>query len=306
MSAEREEELLEERPPVEDEERVIDEDNPRRTRGNAGGGDDAEDAAEREEAPRGDQGGEQTREAPHPRDLPGVTVLVRNVSFDARREDIEDAFSAFGNVIDVHMPKDYATRRPKGLAFVKYAVQSEADEAVEKGTNMSILGREVRCEIATAQRKSADEYARDRPPRRDYDDRRRYDDRPRYDDRGRGGYDDRPRYDDDRGRGGYDDRRYDDRGRGGYDDRRPPRRDYDRRDDRPYAPRPRGVCYAWREGKCDRGDSCRFAHSEDGAGDFRRDDRRGDRPPQVCYDWQRGQCTRGDSCRFVHEGEQRA
>jgi len=301
MSAEGE---AEERVVDEEEERVIDEDNPRRSRGNAGD----EDDAEREEAPRGDEGGngEQTREGPHPRDLPGVTVLVRNVSFDARREDIEDAFSAFGNVIDVHMPKDYATRRPKGLAFVKYAVQSEADEAVEKGTNMSILGREVRCEIATAQRKSADEYARDRPPRRDFDDRRRYDDRPRHDDRGRGGYDDRSRYDD-RGRGGHDDRRYDDRGRGGYDDRRPPRRDYDRRDDRPYAPRPRGVCYAWREGKCDRGDSCRFAHSEDAsAGDFRRDDRRGDRPPQVCFDWQRGQCTRGDSCRFVHEGEQRA
>ena len=32
----------------------------------------------------------------------------------------------------------------------------------------------------------------------------------------------------------------------------------------------------------------------------------GDRPRGVCFDWQKGRCDRGESCRFAHEGEQRA
>ena len=35
-------------------------------------------------------------------------------------------------------------------------------------------------------------------------------------------------------------------------------------------------------------------------------DRGGDRPRGVCFDWQKGRCDRGESCRFAHEGEQRA
>lgn len=28
-------------------------------------------------------------------------------------------------------------------------------------------------------------------------------------------------------------------------------------------PKPRGVCYAWQKGECTRGDTCRFAHSDE-------------------------------------------
>ena len=273
------------------EQREIDEDNPRRVADEPAA--DEGGAADHGDGDRGAPPPPVRDEPPNPRDLPGVSVLVRNISFDAHEDDIRDKFQAYGNVLDVYMPKDRETGRKRGLAFVKYAIQGEAEDAVEKATGMDIMGREVRCEIATERRKNPDEM------------------------RGRGG-------------GGYDDRRGGDR-RGGYD----------RRDDRPYAreDRPRGVCYAWRENRCDRGDSCRFAHSEDGGGGgggYRgggdrgyggdcgyggdrggdrwggdRDrgyggDRGGDRPRGVCFDWQKGRCDRGESCRFAHEGEQRA
>jgi hypothetical protein len=56
-----------------------------------------------------------------------------------------------------------------------------------------------------------------------------------------------------------------------------PRRDAPRGGDRGGSRNP-GVCYDWQAGKCQRGDSCRFTHSDDaprGAGGGGRDDRGG-------------------------------
>ena len=247
-----------------DDDRMHDDDNPRRAAGDDRRADDRDERVE--------------RDGPHPRDLPGVTVLVRNISWDAREDDVRALFEPHGNVLDVYMPKDYQTKRPKGLAFVKYAVQNEADNAIAACNDARLLDREIRCEIAQGKAKSADEFRAQAPRRDDRRDFNRRDDRR--DDR-RGGYDDRRGGHDDR-RGGYDDRRggfddrrggFDDR-RGGFDDRRGGDRrgggSYERRDDRPYAPRgdrpggdrPRGLCYDFRDGKCQRGDSCRFSHDD--------------------------------------------
>jgi len=92
------------------------------------------------------------------------------------------------------------------------------------------------------------------------------------------------------------------------------------------------VCFAWQKGVCDRGDSCRFAHSEDGGGGgggyggggggMGYGGRNGGggfgggnsfgggggfggagRKRGVCFAWQRGECFRGDSCKFSHEDD---
>ncbi|GMH99853.1 hypothetical protein TrST_g9149 [Triparma strigata] len=94
-----------------------------------------------------------------------------------------------------------------------------------------------------------------------------------------------------------------------------------------FAPRPRGVCYDWQKGICQRGMSCRFAHSEQPGGDPNQggpvDPNGGQmglggdpyqnfggqqgggnnygRSRGVCYDWQKGICQRGDGCRFSHD-----
>lgn len=80
-------------------------------------------------------------------------------------------------------------------------------------------------------------------------------------------------------------------------------------------------CGDWKRGRCDRGDSCRFAHvgagggsggggggGGDECGDFKRGKcNRGDacrfahvKPTQPCRDFEQGKCTRGDTCKFVH------
>lgn len=63
----------------------------------------------------------------------------------------------------------------------------------------------------------------------------------------------------------------------------------------------RGVCFDWQKGQCNRGPSCRFAHSEGVAPGYGGYGGFFGRSRGVCYDWQKGQCNRGPSCRFLHE-----
>mmetsp|Transcript_17790 Transcript_17790/g.45037 ORF Transcript_17790/g.45037 Transcript_17790/m.45037 type:complete len:233 (+) Transcript_17790:49-747(+) len=50
----------------------------------------------------------------------------------------------------------------------------------------------------------------------------------------------------------------------------------------------RDECGDYKRGKCDRGDTCRFAHVK---------------PTQECRDYRAGRCTRGSNCKFLHDNE---
>ena len=52
-------------------------------------------------------------------------VFVGNLSFDVTREELIEAFSAAGKVVDAKVPTDRETGRPRGFAFVEF----EDDEA---------------------------------------------------------------------------------------------------------------------------------------------------------------------------------
>lgn len=71
------------------------------------------------------------------------------------------------------------------------------------------------------------------------------------------------------------------------------------------------VCYAHQRGECQRGESCRFSHSNEeggggggGGGGFSGGYNSAPRNKTgTCYAHQRGECQRGDSCRYNHEEE---
>jgi RNA recognition motif-containing protein len=75
-------------------------------------------------------------------------VKVDNLPYDTRPEDLKDVFSKYGEVKDIYLPKDRASGRPRGFAFVRYAEQSEADAAVAAEQGAMLLGRPVTLEIA--------------------------------------------------------------------------------------------------------------------------------------------------------------
>lgn len=64
------------------------------------------------------------------------------------------------------------------------------------------------------------------------------------------------------------------------------------------------VCQNFRRGRCNRGASCRFAHTEQKTADVVEEvSFYQKRFQSICYNWQKsGSCVRGDKCAFQHEG----
>jgi cold-inducible RNA-binding protein len=71
-------------------------------------------------------------------------VFVGNLSFDVTRDELIQAFSAAGKVVDAKVPTDRETGRPRGFAFVEF----ESDEAAEKSITLmngkDLKGRPLR------------------------------------------------------------------------------------------------------------------------------------------------------------------
>jgi len=80
-----------------------------------------------------------------------------------------------GDVVEVFLPTDRATGRPRGFAFVEFADESAAYEAIEKLNGHELNGRSLRVTEAQERRPSG-------PPRMP----QQFDDRGDFDDRGGG------------------------------------------------------------------------------------------------------------------------
>jgi RNA recognition motif-containing protein len=64
---------------------------------------------------------------------------VGNLSFDVTRDELIEAFSAAGKVVDAKVPTDRETGRPRGFAFVEF----ESDEAAQKSISL-LNGRDLK------------------------------------------------------------------------------------------------------------------------------------------------------------------
>lgn len=56
--------------------------------------------------------------------------------------------SSAGEVVDVYLPADRATGRPRGFAFVEFASEDEAEKAIEEFDGKEMEGRPLRVNIA--------------------------------------------------------------------------------------------------------------------------------------------------------------
>jgi RNA recognition motif-containing protein len=72
-----------------------------------------------------------------------MNIYVGNLSYDATEEDIEQAFSEYGEVSSVNVIKDRETGRSRGFCFVEMP-DPEAGKAAIEGINLKrIAGRAV-------------------------------------------------------------------------------------------------------------------------------------------------------------------
>jgi RNA recognition motif-containing protein len=61
-----------------------------------------------------------------------------------------------GNIVDVHLPTDRETGRPRGFAFVGFSTEAQAAEAIRRFNQVEMRGRKLNVSAAD-----------DRPPRGD-------------------------------------------------------------------------------------------------------------------------------------------
>jgi RNA recognition motif-containing protein len=81
-------------------------------------------------------------------------VFVGNLSFDVTREELIEAFSASGKVLDAKVPTDRETGRPRGFAFIEFESEESVPKCVTALNGTSLKGRPLRVS-----------EAEDRPPR---------------------------------------------------------------------------------------------------------------------------------------------
>jgi len=69
---------------------------------------------------------------------------VGNLSFDVTREELVQAFSAAGRVVDAKVPTDRETGRPRGFAFVEFESDDAAQKSIELMNGRDLKGRPLR------------------------------------------------------------------------------------------------------------------------------------------------------------------
>jgi cold-inducible RNA-binding protein len=71
-------------------------------------------------------------------------VFVGNLNFATTKDELSTVFSQVGEVVDVHIPADRETGRPRGFAFVEFASAEAAGEAVTRFDGHELGGRPLR------------------------------------------------------------------------------------------------------------------------------------------------------------------
>ncbi len=85
----------------------------------------------------------------------GTKVFVGNLSYDTTRSELDTLFSEIGELVEVFLPTDRETGRPRGFAFVEYTDPASIPAAVERFDGYELGGRAIRVN-----------EAEDRPQRR--------------------------------------------------------------------------------------------------------------------------------------------
>lgn len=75
-------------------------------------------------------------------------VFVGNLDFKTTRDQLEALFSEVARPVDVFLPTDRATDRPRGFAFVEFETEEQARQAVSRFHDHELGGRPLRVSLA--------------------------------------------------------------------------------------------------------------------------------------------------------------
>ena len=75
-------------------------------------------------------------------------LFVGNLDFKVTENDLQDAFAAYGTVVEANLITDRATGRPRGFAFVTMSTAEEAQKAIEGLNGKDMGGRALNVNVA--------------------------------------------------------------------------------------------------------------------------------------------------------------
>ena len=75
-------------------------------------------------------------------------LFVGNLPFTTTENDLQDAFAAYGTVVETNLVTDRATARPRGFAFVTMSSPEEAQKAIDGLNGKELSGRALTVNLA--------------------------------------------------------------------------------------------------------------------------------------------------------------
>ena len=75
-------------------------------------------------------------------------LFVGNLSFETTENSLQDAFAAFGTVVETNLMMDRETGRPRGFGFITMSSVEEAQKAIEGMNGKEIGGRALTVNVA--------------------------------------------------------------------------------------------------------------------------------------------------------------
>lgn len=87
-------------------------------------------------------------------------LYIGNISFDTQQETLRELFEDYGPIIDLYVPLDQNSGRPRGFAFVTLGPEN-AQRAIEEVDGWELDGRMLRVNEAQAKGSEASDYSQD-------------------------------------------------------------------------------------------------------------------------------------------------
>ena len=75
-------------------------------------------------------------------------LFVGNLAFSTTQNDLQDAFAAFGAVMEVNLMLDRETGKSRGFAFVTMSSAEDAQKAIEGLQGKNVGGRDLTVNVA--------------------------------------------------------------------------------------------------------------------------------------------------------------
>ncbi len=95
-------------------------------------------------------------------------LFVGNLSFNTTENDLQEAFGAFGTVVEGNLMMDRMSGRSRGFGFVTMSTPEEAQKAIEAMNGAQLADRALTVNIARPKEERPRTGGGDRSPRREY------------------------------------------------------------------------------------------------------------------------------------------